>query len=115
MSTIFSRIIHGEIPSYRIAEDDRFYAFLDIFPLREGHVLVIPKGPYVSLTEFSRDASGEEIDGFFRAFAKVVDMLGVADDGYRTIANSGLNGGQEVPHMHLHILAGRSLGPMVGK
>ena len=112
-NNIFAKILRGEIPCTKIYEDDFAIAFNDIAPKAPVHVLVIPKGAYVSIADFSRDASAEEIAGLYRAVGKVVDQLGVEEGGFRTIANTGLNGGQEVPHFHLHILAGRTLGPMV--
>jgi len=112
-NNIFAKILRGEIPCNKIYEDDFAIAFNDIAPKAPVHVLVIPKGAYVSIADFSRDASAEEIAGLYKAVAKVVDQLGIEDSGFRTIANTGLNGGQEVPHFHLHILAGRILGPMV--
>jgi histidine triad (HIT) family protein len=114
-NNIFARILRGEIPCDKIYEDDYALAFNDIQPKAPVHALVIPKGAYLSMTEFARDAKPEEIAGFFRAVGKVVEKLGIAPGGYRTIANTGLNGGQEVPHFHLHILAGKSLGPMLAK
>ena len=111
-NNIFAKILRGEIPCNKIYEDDFAIAFNDIAPKAPVHVLVIPKGAYVSIADFSRDASAEEIAGLYKA-VKVVDQLGIEDSGFRTIANTGLNGGQEVPHFHLHILAGRILGPMV--
>ena len=112
-NNIFAKILRGEIPCTKIYEDDFAIAFHDIAPKAPVHVLVIPKGAYVSIADFSRDASAEEIAGLYRAVGKVVDQLGVEEGGFRTIANTGLNGGREVPHFHLHILAGRVLGPMV--
>ena len=112
-NNIFAKILRGEIPCNKIYEDDFAIAFNDIAPKAPVHVLVIPKGAYVSIADFSRDAPAEEIAGFYKAVSKVIDQLGVEGSGFRTIANTGLNGGQEVPHFHLHILAGRTLGPMV--
>ena len=114
-NNIFAKILRGEIPCDKVYEDDYAIAFNDIQPKAPVHVLVIPKGAYISLTDFSQDAAPEEISGFFRAVGKVIDSLGVAKGGYRTIANTGLNGGQEVPHFHVHILAGSALGPMLPK
>lgn len=114
-NNVFAKILRGEIPCNKVYEDEFALAFHDIAGKAPVHVLVIPKGAYVSLTEFTRDAPPEEIAGFFRAVSKVVGTLGIAEGGYRTIANSGLNGGQEVPHFHLHLLAGRALGPMLAK
>ena len=114
-NNIFAKILRGEIPCSKVYEDDYALAFNDITPKAPVHVLVIPKNAYVSLTEFSQAATPDEIAGFFRAVGNIVEKLGVAEDGYRTIANTGLNGGQEVPHFHLHILADHAIGPMVSK
>jgi len=114
-NNIFAKILRGEIPCGKVYEDEFVLAFNDVNPKAPVHVLVIPKKDYVSLTEFSQLASADEQAGFFHAVGKIVDQLGIAEAGYRTIANTGLNGGQEVPHFHLHILAGKSLGPMVSK
>jgi histidine triad (HIT) family protein len=112
---IFAKILRGEIPCNKIYEDDYAIAFHDIAPKAPVHVLVIPKKPYVSIVDFTQAGTPEEIAGFYKAFGNVVKQLGVEDGGFRTIANTGLNGGQEVPHFHLHILAGRVLGPMVNQ
>lgn len=110
---IFAKILRGEIPCNKVYEDEHALAFHDINPQAPTHVLVIPKGPYVSNDDFSSDASDGEITGFFRAVGHVARELGVADPGYRLIANTGDEGGQEVPHFHVHICAGRSLGRMI--
>ncbi len=112
-NNIFARILRGEIPSKKVYEDDFALAFHDINPLAPTHVLVIPKGPYVSWDDFSAKASELEITGFVRAVGKVARELGLVKSGYRLLANSGLNSGQEVPHLHVHIFAGRPLGPML--
>ena len=112
-NNLFARIIRGEIPSNKVYEDDYALAFHDIYPKAPVHVLVCPKGPYISMTDFTAQASDAEIIGFNRAIAKVIEILGVDVGGYRTITNTGPNSGQEVPHLHVHILAGRVLGPML--
>ena len=112
---IFAKILRGEIPCKPVYEDDFAFAFNDINPQAPVHVLVIPKGAYVSIADFSAKATADEIAGFHRAVAATIEKLGVAGDGFRCIANTGLNGGQEVPHYHLHILGGRALGPMLAK
>lgn len=112
-NNIFARILRGEIPSRKVYEDDHALAFHDINPLAPTHILVIPKGPYVSWDDFSAKASDLEISGFVRAVGKVARDLGLVENGYRILANSGLNSGQEVPHLHVHIFAGRPLGPML--
>ena len=110
---IFARILRDEIPSKRVYEDQFALAFHDINPLAPTHILVIPKGPYVSWDDFSVKASDEEIAGFVRAVGKIARDAGLVESGYRLLANTGLNSGQEVPHLHLHIFAGRPLGPML--
>lgn len=112
---IFARILRGEIPSRRVYEDDHALAFHDINPLAPHHILVIPKGPYVSWDDFSAKASDLEIVGFVRAVGKVARDSGLVEDGYRLLANTGVNSGQEVPHLHVHIFAGRPLGPMLAR
>lgn len=110
---IFARILRGEIPAKRVYEDEHALAFHDINPLAPTHVLVIPKGAYVSWDDFSAQASEAEIAGFVRAVGKVAREAGVVASGYRLLANTGLNSGQEVPHLHVHLFAGRPLGPML--
>lgn len=112
-SNIFARILRGEIPSKKVYEDEHALAFHDINPLAPTHILVIPKGPYVSWDDFSATASDEEIAGFVRAVGKVAREAGAVESGYRLLANTGLNAGQEVPHLHVHIFSGRLLGPML--
>lgn len=112
---IFAKILRGEIPCDKVYEDDYALAFKDIAPQAPTHILVIPKGKYISITDFSQSASMEEQSGFFKAVGQIVADHDFADDGYRTICNTGLNGGQEVPHFHMHILAGKKLGPMLAK
>ena len=114
-SNIFARILRGEIPSKKVYEDEHALAFHDINPLAPTHILVIPKGPYVSWDDFSATASDEEIAGFVRAVGKVAREAGLVDKGYRLLANTGLNAGQEVPHLHVHVFAGRPLGPMLAR
>jgi len=114
-NNIFAKMLRGEIKCDKVYEDDYALAFNDIQPKAPIHVLVIPKGPYLSIAHFTQDASPEEVAGFFRALGQVVNVLGVGDSGFRTIANTGLHGGQEVPHFHIHLLAGRTLGPIVAK
>ena len=112
-NNIFARILRGEIPSKRVYEDAHALAFHDINPLAPNHILVIPKGPYVSWDDFSARASEAEIAGFVRAVGKVARDAGLVEPGYRLLANTGLNSGQEVPHLHVHIFGGRPLGPML--
>lgn len=114
---IFAKILRGEIPNDTVLETDHTLAFRDINPQAPVHVLVIPKGPYVTHDHFAQAASEAEIVDFTRAVGEVCRMTGVAPDGtgngFRTISNAGNDGVQEVPHFHLHILGGRVIGPMV--
>lgn len=112
---IFARILRGEIPSTRVYEDDHAIAFHDIAPQAPTHILVIPRGPYVSWDDFSARGSDAEIAGFVRAVGTVARAAGLVGDGYRLLANTGRNAGQEVPHLHVHILAGQPLGPMLAR
>jgi histidine triad (HIT) family protein len=110
---IFARILRGEIPCKKIYEDTFALAFHGIAPQAPTHVLVIPKGPYSSFADFSAEASQSEIAGFIRAVGKVAKDLGVEASGYRLLANTGEHSGQEVPHFHIHLFAGRPLGRMI--
>jgi len=110
---IFAKILRGEIPSKPVYEDDWAFAFHDINPQAPTHILVIPKGAYVSWDDFSTKASDEEIAGFVRAVGKVAREAGYVEPGYRLLANTGPNSHQEVPHLHVHIFAGKPLGPML--
>ena len=116
---IFAKILRGEIPNSTVLETEHALAFHDIAPAAPNHVLVIPKGPYVSYDHFAAEASDAEIVGYTRAIGEVCKMLGVdlgnKGEGFRMIANTGKNGVQDVPHLHVHILAGRHLGPMIKK
>jgi len=112
---IFARILRGEIPASRIYEDEFALAFNDINPLSPTHILVIPKGAYVSWDDFSAKASEAEIAGFVRAVGKVAREADLVQSGYRLLANTGTNSHQEVPHLHVHIFAGRPLGPMLAE
>jgi len=112
-NNIFARIIRGEIPANTVHEDEHTLAFHDVNPQTPTHVLVIPKGRYVNSDDFFNEASAEEITAFFRTVGKVAREFGVAEDGYRILANAGKDAHQEVPHFHLHIFAGTDLGPMI--
>ena len=114
-NNIFARILRGEIPCDRVYEDDFALAFNDIAPQAPVHVLVIPRQAYVSWDDFTARAPAEEIAGFMRAVGEVTRQLGLADDGYRLMVNMGHNGGQEVPHLHVHIFGGRELGRMIAR
>ena len=114
-NNIFAKILRGEIPSTKIYEDEFAYAFPDINPQAPTHILVIPKGRYVSWDDFSAKASEAEIAGFVRAVGKIARDAGAVEPGYRLLANTGPNSHQEVPHLHVHIFAGRPLGPMLAR
>ena len=111
----FARILRGEIPSRRVYEDEFAVAFHDIAPQAPIHVLVIPRGPYISIADFTAKASDAEIGGFFRAVARVAREQNLEEPGYRLLSNMGEDGGQEVPHFHIHLFGGRRMGAMLGK
>ncbi len=112
-NNIFARILRGEIPCRKVHEDAWTLAFHDINPQAPTHILVIPKGRYCSFADFSADASAEEIAGFIRAVGQIARDLDLEAPGYRLLANMGDHGGQEVPHLHVHLFAGRPLGRMI--
>jgi histidine triad (HIT) family protein len=112
-NNVFAKILRGEIPSKRIHDDAYAVAFHDIAPQAPVHVLVIPKGAYVSHADFSANATEAEIAGFWRAVGTVARGLGLEATGYRILSNMGEDGGQEVPHFHVHIFGGRRIGRMV--
>jgi histidine triad (HIT) family protein len=110
---VFARILRGEIPCTKVYEDEHVLAFYDISPLTPTHVLVIPKGEYVSLDDFSEKASAAEHSAMFRALGRIAAESGVAETGHRIIANSGRDGRQQVSHFHVHLFGGRDLGQML--
>lgn len=112
---VFAKILRGEIPSKKVYEDAYAFAFQDINPQAPTHILVIPKGAYVSLDDFSARASDAEIAGFVRAVGKVAREAGLVEPGYRLLANTGPDSHQEVAHLHVHIFAGKPLGPMLAR
>ena len=112
-NNIFAKILRGEIPCDKVYEDDFVLAFNDIAPQAPVHILVIPKGKYISIDDFGANASAEEVKGFYEAVSKIVTEQNIKGSGFRTIANTGDDGGQEVPHFHLHILGGKAIGRMV--
>jgi diadenosine tetraphosphate (Ap4A) HIT family hydrolase len=112
---VFAKILRGEIPSRRVYEDDWAIAFHDIAPQAAVHLLVIPRGPYVSWDDFSARGSAEEIAGFVRAVGQVARDHGLIAPGYRLLANVGGHGGQEVAHLHVHLFGGEPLGPMLAR
>lgn len=114
-NNIFARILRDEIPSERVYEDEHAVAFRDIHPQAPEHILVIPRGAYVSWDDFTARADDAEIAGFVRAVGTVARAAGLVAPGYRLLANTGPDAGQEVPHLHVHILAGRRLGPMLAR
>ena len=114
-NNIFARILRGEIPCKKVFENEHVLAFHDINPQAPLHVLVIPKGAYVSMDDISANASPEEITAFVRAIGEVARQQGVAESGYRILSNHGRDGHQEVPHLHVHIFGKRQLGRMLPK
>lgn len=114
-SNIFARILRGDIPCKKMFESEHVLAFHDISPQAPVHILIIPKGAYINAADFSARASDAEITGFTRAISHVAKEAGLSEGGFRLIANCGINGGQEVPHYHVHMLGGRRLGRMVEK
>jgi diadenosine tetraphosphate (Ap4A) HIT family hydrolase len=114
-TNIFARILRGEIPNKTIYEDSYALAFHDIAPQAPVHALVIPKGAYIDILDFTRNAGAAEVAGFWQAVAATTAQLGLAENGFRMIANTGAHGGQEVPHFHVHILGGKTIGRMVGE
>ena len=115
-NNIFAKILRGEIPCNKIYEDDFVLSFYDINPQKKIHALVIPKGKYVDLDDFSLNASPNEMVGLLKGINTVARKLGISVDigkGYRTLANIGEHGGQEVPHLHFHLFGGEKVGKMV--
>ena len=112
-SNVFARILRGELPCKKVYGDEWALAFHDVNPLAPVHILVIPKGPYVSWDDFSAKASDEEIAGFVRAVGKVARDQQLVVQGYRLLGNVGKRAGQEVAHLHIHIFGGQPLGPML--
>lgn len=112
-SNIFARILRGEIPNATVYEDEHALAFHDINPQAPVHILVIPKGRYVSWDDFTARASDAEITGFIRAIGHVAREAGLPAHGYRLLSNIGSHGHQEVPHLHVHIFGGQPLGAML--
>lgn len=114
-NNIFARILRGEVPCRKAYEDEHALAFHDIAPQAPVHILVIPKGAYVSWDDFAARGTEAEIAGFVRAVGLVAREQGLVEPGYRLLANVGSHGGQEVPHLHVHIFGGRPLGPMLAR
>ena len=114
-SNIFARILRGELPCKKVYEDVHALAFHDINPIAPYHVLVVPKGAYVSWDDFSEKASDAEMAALTRAIGEVARMVGADAQGYRVLSNVGKRAGQEVPHLHVHIFGGQPLGPMLAR
>jgi histidine triad (HIT) family protein len=112
-NNIFAKILRGDIPCKKVFEDDHVLAFHDIQPQAPVHILVIPKGSYKDMDHFTAAATAEEIAALFRALGQIARDHGLAEGGYRVISNCGANGGQEVPHLHLHLVGGHPLGRML--
>ncbi|MBT5914611.1 HIT domain-containing protein [Rhodospirillaceae bacterium] len=112
---IFAKILRGEIPNTTVYENEYVLAFEDINPQAPIHILIVPKGPYTDMADFSLSASGEEQVAFTKSISEVVKIAQLEATGFRAIANTGIDGLQEVPHYHLHILGGGPLGPMVNR
>lgn len=111
-NNIFAKILRGEIPCDTVYENEHVLAFRDIAPQAPVHILVIPKGEYISIDEFGAKASMQELQAFYKAIAEIAQQEGLTQKGFRSIANTGAYGGQEVPHYHLHLLGGEPIGPM---
>ena len=115
-NNIFAKILRGEIPCKRIYEDEFVLSFYDLNPQKKIHALVIPKGKYTDLDDFCRNASTNEMVGMFKGIEKVSKKLGISMDsgkGYRALSNIGVDGGQEVPHLHFHLFGGEKIGRMI--
>ena len=112
-NNIFAKILRAEIPCKKIYEDEYVLSFYDINPQKKIHALVIPKGKYIDLDDFSSKASDKEIVELNKAVTHVANLVGAKNKGYRALTNIGSDGGQEVPHLHFHIFAGEKIGKMV--
>jgi histidine triad (HIT) family protein len=112
-NNIFARILRKEIPANIVYEDEFALAFHDVNPKAPIHILVIPKGEYISFFDFSEKASPEDVHGFTKAMHHIIQSLNLQKDGFRILSNHGRHGGQEVPHYHVHIFGGRPLGRMI--
>jgi histidine triad (HIT) family protein len=112
-SNVFARILRGELPCNKVYEDEHVLAFRDINPQAPVHIVVIPKGEYISVDDFSANASAAEVAAFMRAIGRIARAEGVAETGYRILANHGAAAHQDVMHFHLHLFGGCDLGPML--
>ena len=112
-NNIFAKILRGEIPCQKIDEDEHTLSFADINPQAPVHILVIPKGAYCDWADFAVTASAVEMTAFTKAIHRVAELTGISKTGYRVISNTGLDSHQEVPHLHMHVLGGAPVGPLV--
>jgi len=112
---IFAKILRGEIPCDKVFENDYVLAFRDIDPKAKTHILVIPKGAYTDIVDFGTNGKSQEVHEFYKAAAHIAQENGLTENGFRSIANTGKWGGQEVPHYHLHLLGGEAIGRMISK
>jgi diadenosine tetraphosphate (Ap4A) HIT family hydrolase len=110
---VFAKIIRGEIPANKVYEDEKLLAFHDISKAAPIHILVIPKGEYLNFSDFVSKAGASEIDYFFKKIAEIAKLAGIEENGYRLITNNGFDAHQTVPHFHVHILAGKKMGPLL--
>ena len=113
INNIFAKILRGEVPCEVINEDEHTLSFADINPQAPVHVLVIPKGAYTDWSDFVSRANPKEIVAFTKAISRVADLTGISETGYRVISNVGVDSHQEVPHLHMHVLGGTAIGPLV--
>jgi len=114
-NNIFAKILRGEIPCKKVYENKYVLAFHDINPQAKVHVLIIPKGSYVNLNDFSEKASSEEMEGLIKGITTTAKILNISDSGFRYLGNNGVNAGQEVPHLHFHIFGGEKFGKIISK
>ena len=114
-SNILARVVRGELPSNVVVDSTHSLALHDIAPLAAIHVLVVPKGDYVSFEDFATNASDAEIADLVRTIGKAATETGADAQGYRILANTGKRAGQEIPHLHVHLFGGQPLGPMLVK
>jgi diadenosine tetraphosphate (Ap4A) HIT family hydrolase len=114
-NNVFARILRGELPCTKVYEDEHVLAFRDIHPQAPTHVVLIPKGEYISADDFAETASDAQLAAFMRAIGRIGRQEGVAESGYRILSNHGAAAHQEVPHFHVHLFGGRDLGGMLGR
>ena len=114
VNNIFAKILRSEVPSNKILENEHALAFSDINPQAPIHILVIPKNPYINFYDFTKHAPTKEQESFWKLVNEIIEHYKVEVEGFRIITNSGNNGNQDVPHFHIHFLAGDNLGKMMG-